>query len=168
MKNVIIISVILILISVLLNRELFSSTITQDYRRYRPVENLVTAFMTFPLVQYRTEYLKRDKATLAFLMKEKTAVTGYCLRYYDISVGYDLSADLCDRQHILPTPQILSINTLSSEVLGKFSRQECDTLDHRGKLLEQVPAELIAQSQKTLSRFLRLICPDGLWAAARH
>lgn len=151
MKKIIIISIILVALL------LTGASFTQDVRSYRPIDQLITGFMMLPSVDYKTGHLKRDKATLAFLLKDAEAIMGYCLKYYDVAVGYDLSADLCDRQHILPPPQILSVNTLSSEVLGKYSRQECDTLDHRDRLL--LPVEMVAHGQKTLSRFLRLICP---------
>ncbi|MBD1401667.1 hypothetical protein [Pelovirga terrestris] len=89
---------------------------------------------------------------------------GYCLRHYEIGLGYDLTEkDYCGLS-VLPPPKILTIQAVSSTAMGKYFRKECDTWD-MGAIDKRDSRRFIkdhldhSSSQKTLASFLRVLCP---------
>lgn len=165
MKKIIVICIFLLLASLLLNGELFPLSTKNDHRSYRPVDALFTALVYTPLVQYKEGHRKRDRLVP---FKEASAVMGYCLRHYEIGLGYDLTEkDYCGLS-VLPPPKILTMQAVSSSAAGKYSRKDCDGLD-LGDMAERESHLLIAEhlywqqtvenSQKTLASFLRALCP---------
>lgn len=152
-----------------------------EFKEYRKIDKLFTAFAYIPVIKYKKGYLKREILTGMALFKEKEAVLGYCFRQYEVGIGYDQASDLfpqyqdaaCQKNvQALPAPTILSTNPVSSQAFGKYTRRECDSLDI-GKLDERESRQLIASqltdeqwqnivnnSKKTLMSFMQVYCPE--------
>lgn len=158
--------------------------ITAEFQEYRKIDKLFTAFAYVPIVDYKKGYLKREVLKNFFTGEEKepTAVKGYCLREYDVGIGYDRITDellsqykdvVCQKKKFdeLPPPQILSINPVSSDSYGEYSRKDCDDYD-RGegserKSYSEIMSQLnkskqwdmiVENSQKILMNFLQIYC----------
>lgn len=87
------------------------------------------------------EFLKEswEKKTIDRSDKIRKVVKGYCLKRYEVSVGYDHLADLladeklvqemCSKgKNNLPPPSILAVNSRSTEQNGKYEGQ-CESWD---------------------------------------
>lgn len=163
MKKIMIVCCLLLLFSLLLHGELLSLSPQNNHRSYRPVDKLFTAFVYTPMVQYKIGPRKRDRL---IPFKEASAVMGYCLRHYEIGLGYDLTeTDYCGLP-VLPSPKILSIQAVSSTAAGQYSRQECDAWDmgaresQRLLMAELQQQPLMKNSRETLAGLLRVLCPE--------
>jgi len=153
-----------------------------EFMEYMPIDKLFTAFAYVPIIRYERDYLKRDIYNRFYNHDEKKKVIiGYCYREYDVGIGYDHPTDSFDvLQKIacqnlykeLPEPVILSINPISSEVVGKYSRTDCDNLDlddsgtrkSQQLILKQLKEDgqwnvIVENSQKALASFIRVYCP---------
>lgn len=109
---------------------------------------------------------------------EQKNPTGYCYHSYEIGFGYEkiTGADLFSKINLacknqdrnLPEPQIISVNPVSSEAFGSFTRARCEEWDYNTELRErEIRANLekdkqsktiIDKGQKILGSYLRLYC----------
>ena len=108
----------------------------------------------------------------------KSVVTGYCIRKYEVSVGYDKLLDILGDENIqksvcegsiehLPDPILLTVNARSTIEKGKYSG-ECRKWDQNPQLREEVifaqlekgegKAQIVSHSKKTLSSLIKLFC----------
>lgn len=143
---------------------------------YKQIDTVFTAFAYVPVIKFK------DK--IAIFGSEPDLADGYCLRRYEVSLGYEniyeifkkFENSICgsgtSNQHI--TPKIISVNAISSEIYGSYSRSECDLLDKTmddglteakleiAKYLnEKYMHQITKNSQGMLMAFLQNYCVSG-------
>lgn len=90
-------------------------------QKTKEIDKLYTGVYLIPVLDLQMGTLKRDMLTNLFSDNEKKVVKAYCLKKYEVSVGYDdITALLSDSEVIknacagntdkLPDPQILAVN----------------------------------------------------------
>lgn len=98
------------------------TSIEVAFQKTKEIDKLYTGVYLIPVLDLQMGTLKRDMLTNLFSDNEKKVVKAYCVKKYEVSVGYDdLSAILSDKEVIknacagntdkLPDPQILAVNT---------------------------------------------------------
>lgn len=98
------------------------TSIEVAFQKTKEIDKLYTGVYLIPVLDLQMGTLKRDMLTNLFSDNEKKVVKAYCVKKYEVSVGYDdLTAILSDKEVIknacagntdkLPDPQILAVNT---------------------------------------------------------
>ncbi len=134
---------------------------------------LFTSFAIIDLVDTKKGYLKREAIKRFFTNDPPTATVGYCKKTYEIGIGYrniqDIIKDALKKEKIskdiLPEPEIISINPISSEVRGKYPQMECDQIDKDTinrliKIKNKLNVgweEIVDNSKQILLTFIQLI-----------
>ncbi len=130
----------------------------------REIDKLYTGVYLVPVLDLQYGELKRDKILNFFSDEKKEVVKAYCIKKYEVYVGYDnLTELLSDKEVIknacsnkidsLPEPQILATNSLSGPTSGNYTsdglcyrwdsdkKQRNDVIRvemHNSKILDQV------------------------------
>ncbi|MGA1869952.1 MAG: hypothetical protein ACMUJM_15570 [bacterium] len=158
-----------------------STTISGELVEFKASDKIFTSFAYVPIIDYKKGYLKRDWLTPGGIKNGEEVPTGYCLREYEVGIGYTNIKELINNyQQIacqnyyekLPEPIILSTNPVTSRSSGNYARIECDKwdLDQYGKqrsksyiygqLKEDGKWEnIVENSQKILNSYIRIYCP---------
>lgn len=137
----------------LLNNYLSQKTtisVTGGLMAYAPADKIFTSYIHMPVARYKySEVQTKVRDWFKIKYSKRNFLTGYCLRRYDVGLGYDdigallknasLLKNVCQKDETqnyatydeeqLPEPEILSLNAVSSRSDGDYSRIECDTLD---------------------------------------
>lgn len=134
------------------------------------VDKLFTSFVYMPLLDY-----KKDEAT----------IKGLCARQYEVGIGYNDIWKLFEQHQEaacrndlqkMPEPEILSTNTVLSELYGGYYQQDCDLWDQTNPteprrshvfILEKLRQNgqwgaIVENSQRILTGYLRIYCPEIL------
>ncbi len=130
----------------------------------REIDRLYTGVYLIPVLDRQYGELKRDVITNFFSDEKKEVVKAYCIKKYEVSMGYDNITDLLNDQEFLhnvctgrtdnlPEPQILTVNAQSGSSTSKYSSDgQCHRWDkdkelrnnviraemHNSKILDQV------------------------------
>jgi len=116
----------------------------------KEINKLYTMRYLVPVLDMNVGELKRDvyKKYIPGTNDAEKVVLGYCLKKYDIGIGYDnvleilqdetIIRSVCSgRKDKLPNPKILSANSRSSEIGGKYTG-ECNNWDNNKELRQQI------------------------------
>ncbi len=144
---------------------------------YAPADKLFTTHMQIPLIKVKTSRLTGFYDVLDLKYDRRGYLSGYCLRRYEVGIGYDdvkdLITDTSIRDEIcardwnglylmsgrestrIPEPVILSQYAVSSISEGDYTLLDCDRLDmlREVSLQEESPADGIREGD-TLSPYL--------------
>lgn len=116
----------------------------------RDVDKLYTGVYLIPVLDRQYGELKRDVITNFFRDEKKEVVKAYCIKKYEVSMGYDnITALLSDQELIhnvctgrtekLPEPQILAVNSQSGPSTSKYSSDgQCHRWDKDKELRNNV------------------------------
>ena len=132
----------------------------------KPIDKLFTTFIYMPIL----DRLYND---------DQTKLLGYCYRQYEVGIGYDSLNNLftqyqeaaCQgKDSALPSPAILSTNTVDSNARGDYTMIDCDSLDagnresHRkikAELLRTKHWKMITKnSQNMLMGYMKVYCSE--------
>ncbi len=113
-----------------------------EYLGTAPVDELLTSHLYLPILKVKPEggilYLLGLKKPI------QKDIKGYCLREYEVAVGYSHIKDMIHNPDIMrevcsssppeeflyvPEPVIQKLYAVRSSAKGDFPRRECDTLD---------------------------------------
>lgn len=178
MKSVITILILSLIIVVMLyfwlDKKGGTSYESAELVEVKQVDKLFTTFAYVPLLDYEWGNLKRN-----FWMGD-SVIVGYCWRQYEVGIGYNNASDYfneylkfacADSFDVLPEPEILAVNPVSSESFGEYTRMECDRFDFeadstrisKGLILKQLKDDkqwdlIVDKSRKTLGGFIKIYC----------
>lgn len=142
------------------------TSITVSVKMPESVDKIFTGFTVMQIID------------IEYKNGEQKNPTGYCYHSYEIGFGYEkiTGTDLFSKINLacknqdqnLPEPQIISVNPVSSEAFGSFTRARCEEWDYNTELRErEIRANLekdkqskniINRGQKILGSYLRLYC----------
>lgn len=124
-----------------------------------PVDELLTAHLYLPILK-----VKQNEGILYFLglsdMPDED-IKGYCLREYEVAVGYsyikymihntDIMKEVCNSPDsedykYVPEPVIQKLYSVSSSTQGDFARRDCDKFDLEPSAKKYQPAGKIPVS----------------------
>ncbi len=116
----------------------------------REIDKLYTGVYLIPVLDRQYGELKRDVIPNFFSDEKKEVVKAYCIKKYEVSMGYDnITALLSDQELIhnvctgrtdkLPEPQILTVNSQSGPSTTKYSSDgQCHRWDKDKELRNNV------------------------------
>ena len=131
MGTFIIVGLLVYFFSLIRSLSLFSpskteTSISAQFRKYVPIDELITGFATVPLLDYEKGALKRT------LWLGEDVNKGFCYRLYEVSIGYKSTKEIFDHYldiacsgtyDQLPPPIILGSNAIKSEVRGSYAQK---------------------------------------------
>ena len=149
----------------------------------KPIDKLFTTFVYMPILDYKYNYNGTDLVGMFFDDVSKKVLKGYCVRQYEVGIGYDSVKDLFPQYQEfacrgefqkMPAPQIIASNPIKTDTQGEYTLSECtswDVVDSSGqrKSHKQIYDELkqngqwkimIENSQKMLMGYMRVYCQN--------
>lgn len=158
-----------------------------NMKAYKRIDTLFTSFAYVPIINFKEKTSLLDYAPNSikeksdFFNKNPDLASGYCLRRYEVGLGYKdifeiykANKDIICKQKdatALPFPTQVSVNSISSEIYGSYTQKECDLfdrVDENGSTMarrdiaayinDKYGAKLFENSQKMLMVFLSGYC----------
>lgn len=163
------------------------TTMNVNMKGYKRIDTLFTSFAYVPIINFKEKTSLLDYAPNSikeksdFFNKNPDLASGYCLRRYEVGLGYKdifeiykANKDIICKQKdatALPFPTQVSVNSISSEIYGSYTQKECDLfdrVDENGSTMarrdiaayinDKYGAKLFENSQKMLMVFLSGYC----------
>ena len=157
------------------------TTITITPPKPREIDKLFTTFVYMPLLDYSRGYAASDPINWATNNVAEQIIKGLCFRQYEVGIGYSdvtklfssYQKNACNGEvQRMPHPEILSTNTVESQVEGNYTRLDCDLWDQVDSTGERKShhyieetlkqdgqwVEIIESSQEILLGYMRIYC----------
>lgn len=146
------------------------TSITAAAKGYKKIDTLFTSFAYVPIVEFKTKQVAASTMDSVKLWGDKKTVemtTGYCVRRYDVGIGYENVTKLIEANKdsickgdlkAIPEPEILTTASTYSKIFGDYTQTECDSLDRKAASSAQALSSTIIKkklgetSWKTISQ----------------